>query len=180
MKIPYKIGDKTDMSIENSNILDRTKELFQKITEDSTYNTLDKIEIHDFILNCILSFSNYVEATNNHLFTIQSTSILRDGEVIDQSEFERRLLSANRMRREKHNKAIDSCNQLNRLCEKYNIEIICKVDTNNRSDVANFAAHFAMISHGYALQNNYSMDEVVNMMNQNSNIFNVPTIFEER
>lgn len=77
-------------------------------------------------------------------------------------------------RRSKHNAAIDACNQLNRLCERYDIPRICNIDTNNRAEVADFAAHFAMASpsHGYALTHNYTMDEVIHSMQNDSRLIN--------
>lgn len=124
------------------------------------------------------NFSSYVLETNNYVFTIHSISELRATNVISQEEFERRLKVTDSSRRGKHNLAIDACNQLNRQCDLYQIPRICDIDTENRAEVADFAARFAMATHGYALNHNYTMDEVVQLLNKDLQILNTDNIFE--
>lgn len=174
-------GDKIQMNNlynDNENLVNKTIRLLSCITEDKELDNDDKKAIHDFIIERIETFSDYVRATNNHVYTIQSITMLRSGNIIDQDEFERRLKNADTNRRGKHNLAIDACNQLNRQCDIYQIPHICNIDTTNRSEVANFAARFALASHGYALNHNYTMDEVVNLLQNNSKLFDTSNVFE--
>lgn len=163
---------------DNENLINKTMRLLSCIVENEELDNESKKEIHDFIIERIKTFSEYIQATNTHVYTIQSITMLRNGNIIDQDEFERRLKDTDTNRRGKHNLAIDACNQLNRQCDLYQIPRICDIDTKNRAEVANFAAQFAMATHGYALNHNYTMDEVVNMLQQNSELLENSNIFE--
>ena len=151
-------------------VVECTKNLLSCVTHNKDLSNEDIKEIHSFIINTIGKFSNYVHATNDYVYTIHSISELRAEGIIDQSEFERQLSSVDQNRRDKHNAAIDACNQLNRQCDFYNIPRICNIDTNNRAEVADFSAHFAMATHGYALTHNYTMDEVIQKMQKDSRL----------
>ena len=160
-------------------IVENAKTLLSKIAQDPVMDDSDKLFTHEFVLNCMQDFSKYVEATNRYVFTVHSISELRQNGCISQEEFERRLMTVDTERRGKHNRAIDSCNQLNRLCDRYKIQQICKVDSGNRYAVADFAAQFAMATHGYALNHNYTMDEVVSMMEKDTNLLKHDVLQEE-
>ncbi len=160
-------------------IIENTKKLLSTIAQDKNLEKEDIIYMHNFIIENVLCFSNYVTATNEHVYTICSISELRKNNIISQDEFEYKLKTIDTTRRLKHNKAIDSCNQLNRLCDRYNLPHICQIDTTDRYAVANFAAQFAMASHGYALSHNYTMDEVITMLENDPNMLKNKTIFEE-
>lgn len=185
MKLPKelrKAGDEIQMAAiynDNADLVEKTKLLLSKVSSNPNLSPQDKEEIHQFILGCIRKFSDYVSETNNYVFVIHSISELRGDYVIGQDEFERRLKNADSGRRGKHNLAIDACNQLNRQCDVYSIPRICDIDTNNRAEVADFAACFAMAAHGYALHHNYTMDEVVQKLSKDPRMLNGGTVFEK-
>ena len=145
-------------------IVEKIKNLISAIAADQSLSKEDRLYVQNFVIECCLSFPKYVVATNEYVFVVHSISESRANGDISQDEFERRLKNVDISRRNFHNKAIDSCNQLNRQCEKYGLDKICHIDTQNRSAVADFAANFAMAIHGYALDHNYTMDEVVQKM----------------
>lgn len=162
----------------NSYLIERVRKLFKCISDDKSLDDEDKKIVHSFVLDTINHFSEYVLATNNYVYTIQSIKELKLSNIIGQDEFERKLKNVDLSRRNKHNIAIDACNQLNRQCDLYGIPRICDIDTSNRVQVADFAAHFSMVTHGYAVNHNYTMDEIlqemekdVNLLNSQNNIF---------
>lgn len=148
------------------------------ISNDIDLSKEDRLYIQNFIIECCLSFPKYVLATTEYVLTIESISNSRINGDISQEEFERRLKAADIGRRNAHNRAIDACNQLNRQCKKYNIENICHADTQNRAAIADFAASFSMAMHGYALDHNYTMDEVVKEVERDIHIFQNKMIFQ--
>ncbi len=176
MKIPQ-----NNLSVANQNLVDNIKKLFHNVSNDNTLTEADKIAVHSFLIETMNHFSEYVQETNNYTFVMQSISELKMSNIISQEEFERQLKNVDFSRRSKHNIVIDACNQLNRQCDFYHINRICDIDTTDRLQVANFAAQFAMIIHGYAVDHNYTMDEVLLKMKKDPHLFNIDTIdFDER
>lgn len=159
-------------------ITNNIKNLISAVAMDSDKTKEDRLYIQNFIIERCLSFSKYVVATNEYVFTIHSISESRKNGDISQEEFERRLKNIDSHRRDYHNNAIDACNQLNRLCKNYNLDVICHSDTSDRSAIANFAASVALAIHGYALDHNYTMDEVVKEMEKDQNLLKKKTIFQ--
>lgn len=183
MKIPqnYKSYSIQNNSNTGNQIVDNIKNLFHNVSNDNTLTESDKVAIHSFLIETMNHFSEYVQETNNYVFVVQSISELRLTDSISQEEFERQLKNVDLTRRNKHNIAIDACNQLNRQCDFYHIDKICDIDTTNRLQVADFAAKFAMAVHGYAVDHNYTMDEVLSKMNKDPHLLNTDMIdFDER
>lgn len=160
-------------------IINNTKALISAVATNQNQTKEDRLYIQNFITDRLKMFSEYVVATNEYVFTIHSISESRKNGDILQEEFERKLKNIDTKRRDKHNSVIDACNQLNRLCDKYHLERICHTDTKDRSAVANFAANFAMAVHGYALDHNYTMDEVIQQMEKDRNLLKGKTIIDE-
>lgn len=82
-------------------------------------------------------FLNYSKGVFQDVLTYTVNKELRDGGLVDQSEFEFKVCSADKSRRTAHNAVIDACKQLNRLCERYGVDYICPV-TDNRTEIAAF------------------------------------------
>ena len=151
----------------SSEITKRTQDLINTIALDSKLNEDDRLYIQNFIKESCIAFPRYIMATNEYVLTVHSILKSRENGDISQEEFERELENVDTSRRTFHNKAIDACNQLNRLCEKYGLEKICDIETSNRAAVANFTSVFSMAIHEYALNHNYTTAEVIKQIHSN-------------
>ena len=84
-------------------IIENTKKLLSTIAQDKNLEKEDIIYMHNFIIENVLCFSNYVTATNEHVYTICSISELRKNNIISQDEFEYKLKTIDTTRRLKVN-----------------------------------------------------------------------------
>lgn len=160
-------------------IVQRAKNLITAISQDTSKTAEDRLFFQNFVVEKCVSFSEYVVTTNNYIYTVHSISESRKNGDLSQEEFERKLNTVDQIRRSKHNIIIDSCNQLNRLCNTYQIEPICPFDTKDRYQVADFAANMSLVVHGYAINHNYTMDEVITQLDKDTHLFNTKNIFEQ-
>lgn len=147
--------------MDNFDIIQNTNNLFKQIIDNPALNLDDKKEIHIFIVHLLKKFSEYIHATNEYVYTLQSITLLRDAGVIDQTEFEYQLKMIDTLRKTKHDAIIDACNQLNRQCDFYNIPRICDINVRDRAIVAKFALDISTITHYYALDHNNTVDEII-------------------
>ena len=60
---------------------------------------------------------------------------------IEQEEYEFRITRSDQLRRSAHNRAIDACSQLNRLCDRFDVPKFCPEST-DRHVIADFVGKF--------------------------------------
>ena len=114
--------------------------LFNRIAEME--NVKDAQYISEFVQDSLMNFTKYFNAVYKDVLQQRSNRALFDMGRIDKDEYVYRIEENDKARRFAHNIAIDSCNQLNRLCDKYEIPHFCPEKEASRSEVADFIGKF--------------------------------------
>ena len=102
-------------------------------------NDEDVKTILNFIDKRVENICNYVTAVENHVTTIQTANSLNAGGRIDRDNYLARIKDADERRKFAHDSAMAAMAQLNRLCDKYEIEHICPEEETDRYDKGNYA-----------------------------------------
>lgn len=112
-----------------ANIRDRYHYLLEAMRISSETERDD----YDFVLKRMLIFSDYV----NQVYKMQiEMSVVHDR--LSGDDVPAKIQEVDRKRRGLHDQAIDAVNQLNRLCDSYNVEHLFAGDTGDRQAVAEF------------------------------------------
>ncbi len=98
----------------------------------------------NYVVDSLNSFTGYFNAVCDNTNGMHINKLLRDGGRISQEEFEWRITESDKRRRSAHNVAIDACNGLNRLCDKYGIEHFCPEEGSPREEIAEFIGSYVM------------------------------------
>lgn len=112
-----------------------------KAISDSVTDKQDFAEMVEFIANDLDAFTNYFNKVYNDVIGSEVNKTLRACGRIEQEEYEFRVLQADRLRRSAHNRAIDACSQLNRLCERFDVPKFCP-ESSDRHVIADFVGRF--------------------------------------
>lgn len=119
---------------------EKVNNLFNVIAEKE--NAEDANYISSFVQDSLMNFTKYFNTVYRDVLQQRSNKALFDMGRIDRDEYIYRIETNDRARRVAHNVAIDSCNQLNRLCDRYNIERFCPAEEASRTEVADFIGKF--------------------------------------
>lgn len=112
-----------------------------KAISQKEQNAEDVAYLTDFIVERLESFTNYFNAVYRDVVMAEFSNELRNAGRITQEDYEYRRTVTDRARRMAHDVAIDSCKQLNRLCQKYDVPAICPTE-DDRYKVADFIGSF--------------------------------------
>ncbi|MCM1430344.1 MAG: DUF3232 domain-containing protein [Muribaculaceae bacterium] len=127
-------------------------EIFDKLKE--TRNDDEKIQDCKVLTACLNSFGDYF----NHIvkMNIYSKSVISWTSV---SEYMYKHMDEER--RNLHDVAIQSCREINEICKKYNIPLVCDFDIDNRYKVAEFIACIITNAYLEGIHCEKSFDELV-------------------
>ena len=103
----------------------------------------------EFVDDNVDAFRKYFNAVYEHVEGSAGQQLLFNSGLITGEQLKDRIMKYDADRRSAHNKAIDACAKLNRLCEQYNIEKFCpeiQYDKDgkaiNRAEVADFVGKY--------------------------------------
>lgn len=117
--------------------LDDYKELVGKIIEKE--DPEDREFMLDFLDEKVRSMGEYVQAVCNHSMGTERAYAMMRGGVLDPDECKTRVITLDGIRRSKHDVAMDSMNQINRMCDRFGMKHICP-DDHDRVVRGNFCA----------------------------------------
>lgn len=118
----------------------------------------EKEELYDFVVDKINNYVRYV----NSVITMELQMVLYQGIRFDDPEkYKDKVIKLDTNRKQCHDIAIISCNQLNRLCEMVNVDKICDFDTSDRYMVADFIGNFINEMYNEGIKKrNITLDDV--------------------
>lgn len=109
-----------------STIISKYQNLISACRED-----IDLVEFIKEDMNCYRDYVNQVVETEIII------PVLRF-KVDDVKDYQERVMRLDQIRRIKHERAIDACNQLNRISEKLGLPLFYEGDIQNRYAIADF------------------------------------------
>lgn len=118
----------------------------------------EKEELYTFVVD---TTNKYVQYVNSVIIMELEMALYQGIRFDDPEKYKDKIIKLDTNRKQSHDIAISSCNQLNRLCETVNVDKICDFDTSDRYKVADFIGNFINEMYNEGIKKrNITLDDV--------------------